>query len=175
MCTAAAVVVLEIFERGSLPLNVGINGMTAGLFGLVLVTMCVAPRGALWLIDAFTAARPGVGRLLRADVQRYGLLFGICAAVLVNGTSLASRALYQPTGADDSFWQRLRDGEIALSDVSAGRLGVTAGEKVELPTVTGPKHYRVAGTFRPRMIDDAAVATNGISRSWSRSRSPATW
>jgi putative ABC transport system permease protein len=42
---AAAVVVLKIFERGSLPLNMGINGMTVGLCGVVLVTVWTAPRG----------------------------------------------------------------------------------------------------------------------------------
>ncbi|PRC62575.1 hypothetical protein C6A85_02345, partial [Mycobacterium sp. ITM-2017-0098] len=46
---AGSVVVLTIFERGALPLSVGINGMTLGLFGVVLVTVWIAPRGARML------------------------------------------------------------------------------------------------------------------------------
>ena len=34
---------------------------------------------------------------------------------------------------------------------------VAAGDSVELPTVEGPKHYRVAGIFDPQMVNDAAV------------------
>jgi putative ABC transport system permease protein len=238
---AGAAVVLKIFERGSLPLNVGINGMTVGLFGVALVTVWIAPRGAVLLIELLTVARPDVGRLLRADVQRYALLFGISAAVLAAGTSLAigsqsmqllgtsqvaaqkadrlpaslliaaqsvldqrdgqladstfklvtgaadgrsmssrwrstissgtlsrlvigvtpgdwySQALYQPTGVHDRLWHGLEEGEIGLSEVAASRLRVDTGETVELPTVGGPKRYRVAGIFRPRMINDTAV------------------
>ena len=86
---AAAVVVLKIFERGSLPLSMGINGMTVALFGVALVTVWIAPRGAGLLIGLLTVARPDVGRLLRADVQRYALLFGLSAAILAAETSLA--------------------------------------------------------------------------------------
>ena len=238
---AGAVVVLKIFERGSLPLDIGSNGMTAGLFGVALVTVWIAPRGARLLIRLLTVARPDVGRLLRADVARYTLLFAISAAVLALGTSLAigsqsmqllgtrqvaaqkadrlpaalliaaqsvldqrdgqlsdstfemvnraadgrsvssrwrstvssgalsrlvigvtpgdwySQALYQPTGVHDRLWQGLRAGEVGLSEVAASRLGVGAGETVELPTVEGPKHYRVAGIFRPRIVNDTAV------------------
>ena len=68
-----------------------------------------------------------------------------------------SQALYQPTGVHDALWQGLREGEIGLSEVAASRLGVGAGDTVELPTVDGPKRYRVAGIFRPRMINDTAV------------------
>ena len=39
----------------------------------------------------------------------------------------------------DGFWQGLRDGEIGLSEIAASRLGVAAGDTVELPTVAGPK------------------------------------
>lgn len=257
---AGAVVVLRIFEHGPLPLSVGVDAMTAGLFGVDLVTMSAAPLVALGLIHALTAARPDVGRLLRADVQRYALLFGISAAVLVNGTSLAigsqtmqvlganqvaaqkgdrlptslliaaqsvldqrdgsiadptyaqissvaggrdvssrwramissgtlsrivigvtpgdrySRALYQPTGADERFWRGLRNGEVGLSQVAASRLRAAANDIVELPTVSGPKRYRVAGIFQPRMIDDAAVgdivlASDALARSaWAAVR-----
>ena len=48
---AGAVVVSKIFERGSLPLNAGIGGMTVGLCGVVLVTVWIAPRCAGPLID----------------------------------------------------------------------------------------------------------------------------
>jgi putative ABC transport system permease protein len=238
---AGAVIVLKIFEHGALPLNVGINGMTVGLWGVALATVWVAPRGAVLLIELLTVVRPDIGRLLRADVQRYALLFGISAAVLAAGTGLAigsqsmqllgtsqvasekadrlpaslliagqsvldqrdgqlsdstfqlisgtadgrsvstrwrstissgtlsrlvigvtpgdwySEALYQPTGDHDRLWQGLGDGEIGLSEVAASRLGVSTGETVELATVGGPKHYRVAGIFRPRMINDTAV------------------
>ena len=86
---AGAVVVLKIFERGSLPLNVGINGMTVGLCGVVLVTVWIAPRGAGLLIELLTIARPAVGRLLGADIRRYTLLFALSAALLAESTSLA--------------------------------------------------------------------------------------
>jgi len=238
---AGCVVVLKIFERGSLPLEIGTNAMPVGLLGVVLITMWIAPRGAELLIDLLTVARPDVGRLLRADVRRYTLLFALSAAVLAEGTSFAigsqsmqllatkqaaaqkadrlpaalliapqsvldqrdgyladstfklvtgaadgrsvsarwrstissgtlsrlvmgvtpgdwySQALYPPTGAPDGLWKGLREGEIGLSEIAAGRLGVSPGETVELPTVARPKRYRVAGTFRPRMLNDATV------------------
>ncbi len=86
---AGALVLLKVFERGSLPLNVGINGMTAGLYGVILVTIWFAPRGASRMIDVLTVARPDVGRLLHADVRRYAVLFALSAAILVDGTGLA--------------------------------------------------------------------------------------
>ncbi len=236
-----SVVVSKIFAHGSLPLNAGIYAMSVGLCGLVLASMWIAPRGAGALIGLLTAARPDVGRLLRADVQRYAVLFAISAALLAEGTSVAigshsmqllganqiaeqkadrlpkalliagqavldqrdgqiadstfslvsraaggrnissrwratissgtasrlvigvtpgdwySRALYQPTVATDTLWQGLADGGVGLSEVAASRLGVVAGGTVNLPTVAGPKPYRVAGIFRPEMINDTAV------------------
>jgi putative ABC transport system permease protein len=68
-----------------------------------------------------------------------------------------STALYQPTDSRNEFWPGLRDGEIGLSEIAASRLGVTVGGTVELPTVAGPRQYRVAGTFHPLMVNDAAV------------------
>jgi putative ABC transport system permease protein len=237
----AAVVVLKIFERGSLPLNVGIYGMTVGLCGVVLVTAWIAPRGAGLAIALLTIARPAAGRLLGADVRRYAVLFALSAALLAQGASSAisshsmqllgttqiaeekadrlpaslliaaqsvldqresqiadatfelvtgaadgrsvtsrwrstigsgtlsrlvvgvtpgdwySTAVYQPTDSRDEFWPGLRDGEIGLSEIAASRLGVAEGGTVELPTVAGPRQYRVAGTFHPRMVNDAAV------------------
>jgi len=234
-----SVVVLKVFERGSLPLDVGINSMTIGLFGLVLATVWAAPRGARLLVNALASAQPAVGRLLGADIGRYAVLFALSAALLAESTSFAvgsystqvlgtdqvaaqkadrlpatlliapqsvldqrdgqlsdatfamvtgaadgrsmssrwrstissgassrlvvgvtpgdwySRALYEP--ADEGFWNRLRDGEIGLSQIAASRLGVGAGDTVELPTVDGPKQYRVAGVFAPQMVHDAAV------------------
>jgi len=238
---AGAVVVLKIFERGSLPLNVGINGLTVALCGVVLVTVWIAPRGARLLIELLTFARPAVGRLLGADTRRYALLFAFSAALLAESTSLAigshsmqllgtrqiaeqkadrlpdallisaqsvldqrdgrlsdstyelvtgaaggrsvssrwrstissgassrlvigvtpgdwySQAVYEPTDVPDGFWQMLREGEIGLSEIAASRLGVGAGDTVELPTVEGPQQYRVAGIVQPRMVNDAAV------------------
>ena len=84
----AAVVVMRIFERGWLPLAVGIDGLTVALFGMALVTVSLVPRIAAPLIHLLTVARPDVGRLLRADVQRYALLFGMSAAILAAETSL---------------------------------------------------------------------------------------
>ena len=84
-----SVVVSKIFERGSLPLSVGMNTMTLALCGLVLVTVWVAPRVAGLLIELLTAARPSVGRLLGADFRRYTLLFAFSAALLAEGTSFA--------------------------------------------------------------------------------------
>jgi putative ABC transport system permease protein len=257
---AAAPVVLKIFEHGSLPLNVGIYGMTVGLCGVVLVTAWIAPRGAGLAITLLTIARPAAGRLLGADVQRYAVWFALSAALLAQGASSAisshsmqllgttqiaeekadrlrasllitaqsvldqrdsqisdatfelvtgaaagrsvtsrwrstigsgtlsrlvvgvtpgdwySTALYQPTDAGDRFWQRLRDGEIGLSEIAASRLGVAAGDTVELPIVEGPKRYRVAGIFHPRMVNDAAVgdivlASEGLARAdWAAVR-----
>ncbi|HET7667411.1 MAG TPA: FtsX-like permease family protein [Mycobacterium sp.] len=238
---AAAVAVLKIFERGSLPLSVGINGMTVGLCGVVLVTVWIAPRGAGQLIKMLTIARPAVGRLLGADFRRYALLFAFSAALLTEATSLAigsqtmqllgtkqiaaqkadrlpaallisaqsvldqrdgrlsdstfelvtgaadgrsvssrwrstissgtssrlivgvtpgdwySQALYEPAVDGDRFWKELREGQIGLSEIAASRLGVDTNDTVELPTVNGPKQFRVAGIVHPRMINDAAV------------------
>jgi putative ABC transport system permease protein len=238
---AGAVVVSKIFERGSLPLSMGINGMTVGLCGGVLVAVWIAPRAAALSSEVLTIARPAVGRLLGADIRRYALLFAFSAALLAESTSLAigsysmqllgteqiaeekadrlpaallisaqsvldqrdgrlsdstfdlvtdaadgrsvssrwqstissgtlsrlvvgvapgdwySQALYEPTDVRDRFWRGLQDGEIGLSEIAASRLGVAAGETVELPTVEGPKQYRVAGIFHPRMINDTAV------------------
>jgi putative ABC transport system permease protein len=86
---AGAVVMLKIFERGSLPISVGINGLTVGLGGVVLVTVWIAPRAAGLLIELLTVPCPAVGRLLGADFRRYTLLFAISAALLAEGTSLA--------------------------------------------------------------------------------------
>jgi putative ABC transport system permease protein len=257
---AVAVVVLKIFERGSLPLSVGINGLTVALCGVVLVTVWIAPRGAELLIELLTFARPAVGRLLGADIRRYALLFAMSAALLAESTSLAigshamqllgtvqiadqkaerlpdallisaqsvldqrdgrlsdstfelvagaadgrsvssrwrstissgassrlvvgvtpgdwySQALYEPADVADGFWPGLREGEIGLSEIAASRLGVTTGDTVKLPTVEGPKQYRVAGIVRPRMVNDAAVgdivlASESLARSdWAAVR-----
>ena len=72
---AGAVVAMKIFERGSLPLKVGINNLTVALCGVVLVTVWRPPRGARVLIELLTFARPALGRLLGADARRYALLF----------------------------------------------------------------------------------------------------
>jgi putative ABC transport system permease protein len=257
---AGAVVVMKIFERGSLPLNVGINGLTVALCGVVLVTVWFAPRGARVLIELLTIARPAVGRLLGADARRYALLFAFSAALLAESASLAigsysmqllgteqvaeqksdrlpaallisaqslfdqrdgrisdstfelvagaahgrsvssrwqstissgalsrlvvgvtpgdwySQALYDPTDERDRFWQGLRDGEIGLSEIAASRLRVANGDTVELPTVDGPKQYRVAGIVRPQMVNDASVGdvvlvSEGLARSdWAALR-----
>lgn len=257
---AGAVTVSRIFESGSLPLNAGINAMTVGLCGLVLMTMWVAPRAAGVLVGLVTSVRTAVGRLLGADIRRYAVLLAFSAALLAEGTSFAigshsmqalgadqvaaqkaqrlpnallisaqsvldqregrisdataemvagaadgrsvserwrstissgtasrqvvgvapggwySRAMYEPIDAEEGFWQHLRDGEIGLSRIAASRLGVSAGETVELPTVTGRKRYRVAGVFLPRMVNDAAVGdlvlvSEGSARSnWAASR-----
>ena len=238
---AAAVVLLTVFQRGWLPLNAGINGMAVGLFGVVLVTVWIAPRAAGLASDLLTGVRPAVGRLLGADIRRYTLLFALSAALLAESTSLAigsysmqvlgtsqiaqqkpdrlptalliapqsildqrdghlsdatfdsvtsaadgrsvssrwrstissgtlsrlvvgvtpgdwySQALFEPTDAGGGFWAGLRAGEIGLSEIAASRLGAAPGDTVELPTVSGPKQYRVAGLFTPRMVNDAAV------------------
>ena len=236
---AGAVVLLRIFEHGSLPLEMGINGMSLGLCGVVLVTVWLAPRIAGPLAAVLTTAWPAVGRLLRADIRRYAVLFAISAALLAEGTSLAigahsiqllgtrqiaaqkadrlpdalllapqsvldqrdgsiadgtfelvkaaadgravssrwrstissgttsrlvvgvnpgdwySRGLYEPD--DPGLWKGLQEGQIGLSEIAASRLGVSEGGTVELPTVTGPKQYRVAGIVTPQMVNDAAV------------------
>ncbi|KUI15761.1 ABC transporter permease [Mycolicibacterium acapulense] len=83
------VIVLRIFEHGSLPLNVGINGMAFGLYGVAFVALWMAPRGAGPFVGLMTVVRPDVGRLLRADVRRYALLFAMSVALLTVGSGLA--------------------------------------------------------------------------------------
>ena len=257
---AAAVILLKIFEHGSLPLSMGINGLTVGLCGVVLVTAWIAPRAAGLSSGLLTKVRPAVGRLLGADIRRYTLLFAFSAALLAESTSLAigsnsmqllgteqiaaqkadrlpaallisaqavldqragrlsdstfelvttaadgrsvsshwqstissgtlsrqvvgvtpgdwySQALYKPTDLRERFWRGLSDGEVGLTEIAASRLGVAAGDTVELPTVEGPKRYRVAGIFRPEMVNDAAVGdivlvSEGLARSdWAAVR-----
>jgi putative ABC transport system permease protein len=255
-----AVIVLRVFEHGSLPLNAGINGMALGLCGIVLVTAWAAPRVGALATALLTAVRPAIGRPLGADVRRYALLFALSAALLTEGTSGAigshsmqllgtaqmaaqkadrlptallvtpqsvldqrdgslsdatfgmvadaadgrsvssrwrstissgtlsrivagvtpgdwySRALYAPTDVPDTFWRSVQEGGIGLSEIAAGRLGVSAGDTVELPTVGGPKRFEVAGIFQPQMINDAAVgdiilASDSLARSeWAAVR-----
>lgn len=238
---AVAVIVSTIFQRGSLPLNAGIYGLTAGQVAVALTTVWLAPRGAGPLTSVLSAMRPDIGRLLRADIGRYTVLFALSAAVLAVGTSMAvssqsmqllatqqiaaqkpdrlptalliagqsvldqrdsqlsdatfamvsgaagehsvssrwrstissgtlsrlvigvtpgdwfSTALYEPKGDPAALWRGLHDGEVALSEVAAGRLKVSAGDTVGLPTVQGTRNYRVSGVFQPKLIDDAAV------------------
>ena len=67
-------------------------------------------------------------------------------------------------------------GKIGLSEIAASRLGVATGETVELPTVEGPKRYRVAGIFHPRIVNDTTVGdivlvSEGLARSdWAAVR-----
>src|SRR4029077_8906405 len=87
-----------------------------------------------------------------------------------------SQALYEPTEELDRFWQGLQAGEIGLSEIAASRLRVANGDTVELPTVTGPKQYRVAGIVRPQMVNDASVGdivlvSEGLARTdWAAVR-----
>lgn len=89
------------------------------------------------------------------------------------------QALYEPTDAADRFWGGLRNGEVGLSEIAASRLGVGAGDTVQLPTVKGSRHYRVAGVFAPRMVNDTAVGdivlvSDGSARSdWAAVRDQA--
>lgn len=87
-----ATVVLSIFARGSLPLSMGINGLTLWLCGVVAVTVWLAPRIAGMLIALLTRGRADIGRLLDADVTRYALLFALSAALLTEATSLTIAA-----------------------------------------------------------------------------------
>ena len=257
---AGAVVVLRIFEHGSLPLNVGIYGMTVGLCGVVLVTAWIAPRAGALAITQLTKALPAAGRLLGADLRRYAVLFALSAGLLAQGASSAisshsmqllgatqiaaqkaerlpaslliaaqsvldqrdsqiadptfelvtaaadgrsvtsrwrstigsgtlsrlvvgvtpgdwySTALYQPIDSRGELWARLQVGEIGLSEIAASRLDVAEGGTVQLPTVVGPRQYRVAGIFRPRMVNDAAVGdivlvSDGLARAdWAAVR-----
>ncbi|MEE3849788.1 ABC transporter permease [Gordonia sp. LSe1-13] len=69
-----------------------------------------------------------------------------------------SRAQYEPTTDADALWDRLHRGEVALTEQAATRLGVQQGDLVTLPTVWGRQDFRVAGTVRSAMLNDAAVA-----------------
>ena len=238
---AGSVVLLRIFGRGALPLDMGSNGMTVGLLGMALATVWIAPRAAALLIGWLTTLRPDVGRLLSADIRRYTVLFAISTAVLALGASLAvgsqnmqllgtnqvvaqkadrfpsalliaaqsvldqrdshisdpvfdlvdgaaggrsvasrwrstissgassrlvigvtpgewyGAALYEPTSHPDVLWNGLQEGQVGLSEVAAGRLGVGVGGTIELPTVHGPRRYQVAGVFHPHVINDTAL------------------
>lgn len=84
-----SVIILRVFERGTLPLSVGINGLTVGLLGVVFVTAWCAPRAAELMIAGLTRVRPAVGRLVAADFRRYAVLFALSAALLAESTSFA--------------------------------------------------------------------------------------
>ena len=85
---AGAVVVLKIFERGSLPLNVGINGLTVALSGGVGdgVDRSAWRRSPIDVADARPSRRRAAAG---ADFRRYALLFAMSAALLAESTSLA--------------------------------------------------------------------------------------
>ncbi|MFW0794083.1 ABC transporter permease [Gordonia sp. CPCC 205515] len=236
-----AVLLLQVVARGVLPLAMGINGLTVWLFGVVLVTVWLAPRIAALLIGVFARGRADIGRLLGADIQRYALLFALSAALLTEsaglviaaqsmqtlaadqiaeqqadrlpsalllsaqaafdqrdsaisdpvmplvheaaagqpvssrwrstiGTGAATRlifgvtpgdwyaaAMFEPTTDRARLWQGMRDGEVAVSQLAAGRLGVGVGDVVDLPTVNGNRQFRVAGVVAPQVANDAAV------------------
>ncbi|KUI36622.1 ABC transporter permease [Mycobacterium sp. GA-2829] len=135
---ACSVIVLRIFRRGSLPLQVGINGMTIGLCGLVLATVWLAPRVARVSVGLLTTVRPSVGRLLGADIHRYALLFAFSTALLAEGTSFAigSHSM-QLLGADQVAAQKAERLPTALLitaqsvlDQRDGRLSDAAFEMV---------------------------------------------
>ena len=87
---AGAVVVIEDFRARVAAAEDGHQrNLTVAMCGVALVTVWFAPRGAGVLIELLTVARPDVGRLLRADVRRYALLFAFSAAVLAVRASLA--------------------------------------------------------------------------------------
>ena len=153
----ASVVVLKIFEHGSLPLNVGIYGMTVGLCGVVLVTAWLAPRGAGLAIRLLTTARPAVGRLLGADVRRYSVLFALSAALLAQGASSAISShgmqLLSTTQIADEQADHLpgslliaaqsvlnqRDSQIADTTFELVTRAVTGGRYLVTPTLEHPE------------------------------------
>jgi len=237
----SSVVVLEVFARGSLSSDAGSNGILLGLLGVAGMTMWIAPRAAAVLIRGVTTLRPDVGRLLGADVRRYGVLFAISAAVLALGASLAvgshtmqilgtaqvaaqkaellpatllvspqsvldqsnghlarataerigdaaagrptaerwrstistgtssrlvigvspgdwySTVAYTALADAAGMWRGLRAGDVALSEITATRMGAAVGDRIALPTVSGIRQYRVAGIFEPRLISNSAV------------------
>ncbi len=236
-----AVLLMLAFNRGQVPLKVGSNGLFLGLLGLTALMVWLTPPAAGLLIRLIERPRPDIGRLVRADVQRYAVLFATTVAVLTVGTSLAIgsqsvqllaadqlgaqkaqrlpdalviapqalldqrqtqiapdayeaireaagrreidsrwRALIpsasdprvvlgvtpgswyaaqfaSPTNEAATFWRGLSAGEVALSTVAAGRLGATAGDTIELPSVAGHHKYRVTGVFEPKIINDSTL------------------
>jgi putative ABC transport system permease protein len=62
--------------------------------------------------------------------------------------------MIQPTGR---FLAPVGGDRVALSTVAAGRLGARPGERIELPTLTGPAPFKVVGVFDPVAVDDSAV------------------
>lgn len=87
-----AYVLCTLVSRGQLPVHIGINGMTLGMFGVGLVAVWSAPRVAGHSAELLTRARADVGRLLNADVRRYALLFALSVGVLSVGAMLAIAA-----------------------------------------------------------------------------------
>lgn len=236
-----AVVLLREFNAGRLPLTVGSSALFLGLFGLMAFMVWVSAPAAGLLIRSIESRRPDIGRLVRADVERYAVLFATTVAVLTVGTSLAvgsqsvqllsadqvaaqkaqrfpdalviapqalldqrqtqiapgvydaivaaagerevesrwralipsptePRAVFgvspaswyatqfaAPTTDAAALWQGISDGDVALSEVAAGRLGARVGDVVDLPTVGGIRQYRVAGIFIPQVINDSTL------------------
>lgn len=56
-----------------------------------------------------------------------------------------------------ALWRGMSAGDVGLSEVAAGHLGVGVGDTVALPTSQGRKEFRVAGLFRPRVINDSTL------------------
>lgn len=85
----AAVWVLQLFSRGELELSMGNTAMFLGILGLTALLIWLVPPIAVFAARLLSRWRPDVGRLLRADLQRYVMLFGATVTVLAIGTSLA--------------------------------------------------------------------------------------
>lgn len=65
----------------------------------------------------------------------------------------ASRMIH-PVGR---FRAPVADDSVALSRIASGRLHAGAGDRIELPTLTGPASFQVVGVFDPVATDDSAV------------------
>lgn len=77
--------------------------------------------------------------------------------------SVMRRAQYPAIGSDTdpgldlALDAGLARGEVALSEIAAGRLDGDVGGTVTLPTVHGPREFRVAGLVRPEIVDDTTL------------------
>jgi putative ABC transport system permease protein len=170
-------------ESDRLPLR-GAATVTTLALGLAIAVAfsSIGPLGSSTTTSRFSAFEPG-GLLVASQRpwdQREGAIGNATAAAIrttpgVAGVTVRWRAILpssteprliigldgpgagrmiQPTGR---FLAPVGGDRVALSTVAAGRLGAQPGERVELPTLTGPAPFEVVGVFDPVAVDDSAV------------------
>ena len=124
---AAAVVLLKIFERGSLPLSMGINGLTVALCGVVLVTVWIAPRAAG--LSSRSADESSARR--RAPAGRR------CAAL-----HAAVRTVRRATGREHQSGHRLDSMQLLGTDTDCGAEGRPTARRLVDQRAVGARSAR---------------------------------